>query len=147
MTTADLDQVLALTGLVPEAPQWSAAQYGQALAEDSSALLLRFSLGAYREGILAGAAFASLVKGESSAELETILVSPHLRRRGTGTALLYATRESVLQAGAGSLRLEVRPSNQTACNFYLRHGFREYARRRQYYCAPVEDALLLQLLF
>jgi ribosomal-protein-alanine N-acetyltransferase len=39
--------------------------------------------------------------------------------------------------------LEVRDSNQAAKNFYLRMGFTEVGRRREYYSRPLEDALVL----
>ena len=41
------------------------------------------------------------------------------------------------------LTLEVRPSNTAAVALYEKHGFQEAGRRKNYYEAPQEDALLL----
>ncbi|MFN8091404.1 MAG: hypothetical protein U0599_04125 [Vicinamibacteria bacterium] len=42
------------------------------------------------------------------------------------------------------MRLGVRASNAPARALYAAAGFREAGRRRDYYSAPVEDALLLE---
>jgi ribosomal-protein-alanine N-acetyltransferase len=40
----------------------------------------------------------------------------------------------------------VRPSNSVARKLYERLGFRPVGRRRRYYQAPVEDAIVLRLI-
>ncbi len=41
--------------------------------------------------------------------------------------------------------LEVRQSNETAQRLYTRHGFVPIGRRRRYYQAPPEDAVVMRL--
>ena len=48
-------------------------------------------------------------------------------------------------AGCRAVLLEVRVSNDAARALYARHGFTTAGRRRRYYTAPVEDALVMRL--
>jgi [ribosomal protein S18]-alanine N-acetyltransferase len=60
------------------------------------------------------------------------------------SALLRVCMEWAANAGASSMRLEVRASNTAALALYQRHGFSAVGSRYAYYSAPVEDAVLLQ---
>ena len=72
-------------------------------------------------------------------EIANLAVSAASRRRGVATAMLkYA-----FSCGAQRYFLEVRPSNTGARALYNKLGFREYARRKNYYHKPKEDAILL----
>ena len=88
-----------------------------------------------------GAAVLRIVAGEG--ELLRIAVHPERQRQGVGRALLRA----VLSAGADAcplgVHLEVRASNGAARRLYEREGFVEQGRRRDYYGAPREDAVLM----
>ena len=77
------------------------------------------------------------------AELGNIAVAPDWRRLGVGARLLQAVIEHARKRGVRELFLEVRVSNDVAQRLYQRHGFREVGRRRNYYVAPVEDALVM----
>ena len=76
-------------------------------------------------------------------ELNNIAVLPEHRRRGAGNALLLALGREAGQRDCVAIQLEVRQSNQTALHFYRENGFVQAGRRKHYYTAPVEDALLL----
>ena len=39
--------------------------------------------------------------------------------------------------------LEVRDSNIIAQNLYESYGFEKYARRKEYYTSPIEDAIIM----
>ena len=65
-------------------------------------------------------------------------------RRGVGHALVAHVMETFLAAGVGRVFLEVRESNLGAQRLYASFGFREVGRRRRYYRAPMEDAVVLQ---
>jgi ribosomal-protein-alanine N-acetyltransferase len=41
------------------------------------------------------------------------------------------------------LTLEVRASNQSAIGLYLKHGFEEVGRRKNFYADPQEDAIIM----
>ena len=96
------------------------------------------------DNTLAGFAVTSWVAHEAAAEVEGLVVDEKYRRQGIGSALLAACMEWAAHAGASSMRLEVRASNTAALALYQRYGFSAVGRRRAYYSAPVEDAVLLQ---
>jgi len=55
--------------------------------------------------------------------LEELYVVPHLRDRGTGTALLTAAVEAVRELGSEELQINVDEVDVDARRFYERHGF------------------------
>lgn len=78
--------------------------------------------------------------------IDNVAVRPEYRRQGVAGELLRA----FLRFGAAKLAfltLEVRASNAPAIALYAKHGFREVGRRKNYYSAPTEDALLMTLEF
>ena len=83
--------------------------------------------------------------GAGDADLLTIATLPAARRRGVATAMLARLVERARQAGCGAVLLEVRVSNTGAQALYRRHGFVPIGRRRRYYLAPVEDALVMRV--
>jgi [ribosomal protein S18]-alanine N-acetyltransferase len=104
---------------------------------------LRLAFVAESKGQLAGLAVMSLVHGDETAELETILVDPKHRRRGVGYQLLSRSMREAVSAGARAMHLEVRASNAAAIAFYECSGFRRIGCRAAYYSAPSEDAIVL----
>ena len=87
------------------------------------------------------AALVRLVAGEG--EILRLAVHPEARRRGVGRALLTAVLAECTHRCPEGLFLEVRASNVAARHLYARAGFVEHGRRRDYYQAPREDAVLL----
>ncbi|MDR3277717.1 MAG: ribosomal protein S18-alanine N-acetyltransferase [Oscillospiraceae bacterium] len=75
------------------------------------------------------------------AELFQIAVREDARRRGVGEALLQAAVEN---ACGRAIFLEVRASNRAAAALYEKNGFTVCGRRRGYYDAPAEDALVMK---
>ena len=61
--------------------------------------------------------------------LNVVAVYPEFRGRGIGSALLGEAEEIARQAGAAHLSLLVEEANGAALRLYLKHGFREWARR------------------
>lgn len=76
-------------------------------------------------------------------EILDLAVEPASRRRGVGSALVDAALEHGRKAGAASVFLEVRESNERARRFYQKHGFAVSGRRPRYYREPGEDALVM----
>ncbi len=62
-----------------------------------------------------------------------------------GTRLLAAFLDNLRQLGAKAALLEVRESNASARNLYVKAGFIETGRRRGYYRDPDEDAITYRL--
>jgi [ribosomal protein S18]-alanine N-acetyltransferase len=78
-----------------------------------------------------GFALCRVVRDES--ELLSIGVAPAHRRKGIGGALLRAAMARCLQAGAGTMFLEVAVDNGLARELYEAHGFNVVGRREGYY--------------
>jgi len=144
MTAQDIDEVLMLAARFVEAPHWSRRDYEQMLLAAPSTFMIRRAFIALSDSNLAGFAVAGWLPREAAAEVEGLVVDEKCRRQGMGSALIGACMEWAANAGAVSMRLEVRASNAAALALYHRHGFSAVGRRRAYYSAPVEDAVLLQ---
>ncbi len=77
--------------------------------------------------------------------ISNVAVAPDFRRQGIASALI---RELLDQARVLSLTfvtLEVRASNASAIALYESFGFAPVGRRKNYYDAPREDAILMTL--
>ncbi|MGF1547028.1 MAG: ribosomal protein S18-alanine N-acetyltransferase [Thiotrichales bacterium] len=92
---------------------------------------------------IVGYALMSVGAGES--HLLNLCVHPSQQRGGLGAMLLEHVLVHAQVLGAQMLFLEVRPSNRAAQRLYLRYGFNEIGRRRNYYPAAKgrEDALVM----
>lgn len=77
------------------------------------------------------------------AEIARIAVAQECRGAGAGGSILAETERICLEKGVGKLLLDVRERNQTARRFYLKHGFLEDGIRKNFYSAPVENAVLM----
>ena len=140
MTARHLPAVAELERVCFPADPWSEALFRAALENPGAAILL--ALG--EDGALLGYAVLSTVLDEGN--LDNIAVAPEARRRGVADALLSALtgfgREPLSR-----LRLVVRASNAPAIALYEKYGFAAVGRRKNYYDAPREDAVLMTLVF
>ena len=91
---------------------------------------------------VAGYVVARLMGDE--AEILNVAVRPDARGGGIGRALLDGVLDGLKELQAAAVFLEVRVSNAAARRLYEIAGFTEVGRRRGYYSAPVEDALILR---
>jgi len=131
----DIQEVLAIQSACPEIAQWSARDYEQAAASGIAGWVAESARG------IAGFLVARQIEGE--AEILNFAVRQESRLRGVGTELLTKALDWSRSAGAERAFLEVRASNEAAIQFYERQGFTPAGRRRRYYTAPAEDALVL----
>ena len=97
---------------------------------------------AYLRDQAVGSAVVRVVAGEG--ELLRMAVRPRWRRHGIGRRILRSIASAVGDACAEGIHLEVRESNVAARALYTGAGFRECGRRRDYYTAPREDAILMR---
>ena len=81
---------------------------------------------------------------DGDADLLTVATLPAARRRGVATAMIAHLLRRARRAGCTAVLLEVRASNAGAQALYRRLGFAPIGRRRRYYLAPVEDALVMR---
>lgn len=139
-TEEHLPQLTALEQICFPADPWSESVYRAALDNPAVAILLAQG----EDGALLGYAVLSTVLDEGN--LDNIAVAPEARRNGVADALLSALtafgRERLT-----CLMLEVRSSNAPAIALYEKHGFAAVGRRKNYYDAPREDAVLMTLTF
>ena len=144
MRDSDLDAVCNLENRAYEFP-WSRAIIG-----GCTTVSYRIWLGKdyHREGHVCQA-FLSITQDE--AHILNLSVDPELQGQGFGSQMLTHLIEDALSQGARQIFLEVRESNKKAIQMYLRQGFNEIGRRRNYYPSVKgrEDAFVfgLQLLF
>lgn len=114
------------------------------LAEELDNLCASFIVAEGEDGAVLG--YAGLHVAADEGYIDNIAVRPAYHRQGVGEALLGAFLRFG-QAHLAFLTLEVRPSNTPAIQFYLKHGFAQVGRRKNYYSAPQEDAILMTLEF
>jgi ribosomal-protein-alanine acetyltransferase len=135
MLAPDADSVAKLFSDAAEAAHWSARDLMELIATGTRVWV------AEEDGRAVGAIAARVVAGE--AELLNLAVAAKSRRNGIGRALVREVLEYTVASRARRVFLEVRSSNRGAQAFYLRLGFSQDGRRRNYYQNPSEDALLL----
>ena len=93
------------------------------------------------EAGLLGYAYGSAIPPEG--ELYRIAVGLDARRGGIGTLLLTSFLTEMKARGATSVYLEVRESNSPARALYERNGFSLVGIRKNYYRAPLENAVIM----
>jgi ribosomal-protein-alanine N-acetyltransferase len=79
--------------------------------------------------------------------VNNVAVRPESRRLGIGELLLREVLSWARERGVKQAVLEVRAENIAAQKLYQVCGFEVIGRRRRYYKAPVEDALLMAVSF
>ena len=90
---------------------------------------------------LAGYAVLRIIAPE--AEIENICVAPACRRSGAGETLMAEMLRLAAERDAERIFLEVRAHNEPAKALYLKSGFVESYRRKNYYQGPTEDAIIM----
>lgn len=116
---------------------WTLTAFRTALDEER----LRFNV-AVNDDVVVGYSVSWCVVDE--AELANLAVAPSLRGQGIGAALLDRSMSDARLLGCTVMHLEVRESNAAARALYESRGFGMVGRRKRYYRAPVEDALILR---
>ena len=75
--------------------------------------------------------------------ISNVATAPEHRRQGVAKALLTELLERAKRLELAFVTLEVRASNEAAIALYSGFGFQPVGRRKNYYSAPAEDALLM----
>ena len=91
--------------------------------------------------------FVILRRIADEGELFQVAVDPAARRRGIADLLMCAALEYALDSRLKSVFLEVRKRNEAAISLYKKHGFLPVRQRKNYYSAPVEDAVVMVKMF
>lgn len=90
----------------------------------------------YEDGFIKGVLVYQYIYNR--AEIDYIIVDNNYRKLGIATKLLKYLQDSY---NLDNITLEVRESNKEAINFYLKNGFKEVTRRKNYY--KEEDGILM----
>ncbi len=132
-TRRDLDAAVALEAATYAQP-WNRQMFQEELAAPGRTYVV-----AERDGGIVG--YAGLMVVGDEAHVSTLVVSVDERQTGVGTRLMLRLVDTAVVAGARSLTLEVRSSNQPAQALYHRFGFTAVGVRKRYY--QDEDAMIM----
>jgi ribosomal-protein-alanine N-acetyltransferase len=124
----DLARVAAIQQASPGAARWNVAEY---LEQD-------FLVAVEGDRIVGFLVARTLAADER--EILNLAVAPDFRRKGVARALLA----NAFNGFRGAVYLEVRESNGIAREFYKSLGFHELSRRKEYYAAPSETAIVMK---
>lgn len=139
MTAELIDQIASLERACFSRP-WSEKALHAELFNETACFLAAVT----GEGKVLGYAGIHCILDEGY--IDNVAVWPEFRRQGVAGELLGAFLRFG-QARLSFLTLEVRASNEPAIQMYRKYGFREAGRRKDYYDAPREDAILMTLEF
>jgi [ribosomal protein S18]-alanine N-acetyltransferase len=136
MVLQDLDEILPIEYSAYPYP-WSRVNFADSINSGYSCWVCRVG------GELVG--YFVLMMAVDDAHLLNISVAEKRQRLGFGARLLRHAMTIGKLAGAATLLLEVRPSNERALDLYRHFGFRQIGVRRGYYPADGgrEDALVM----
>ena len=129
----DFDAIVALEGESFSNP-WTAGALADMLTSPVTQLYVA------RRGDRRVIGFCACWLIEDELHINTVAVTPAVRRQGVATRLL---KEILAATGAQKATLEVRRSNVAALKLYESLGFATTAVRPRYYSSPEEDALVL----
>jgi len=145
MTEHDLLEVVEIEEISNLSP-WGWDAYHLELQCSSASLMLVARLPeqiSIAQKSIAGFIVARQMAGEI--HVNNVAVRPEYRRLGIGENLLRAVLAWGRDQALAQAVLEVRAENVAAQRLYQACGFEVIGRRRRYYKAPVEDALLMSV--
>ena len=116
---------------------WSAKALELLLTEEASGAVI------LQEGAVV--AYGGIYWAPDEGQITNVAVHPDCRRQGLGAQILQALIAEANARACMRMVLEVRASNEAAIALYRRYGFFEVGRRKAFYRAPREDALIMEL--
>jgi ribosomal-protein-alanine N-acetyltransferase len=145
MTEHDLLEVVEIEEISNLSP-WGWDAYHLELQCGSASLMLVAKVRG-RDNAPHNSIVGFIVAREMAGEIHVnnVAVRPEHRRLRVGECLLRAVLAWGRQKNATQAVLEVRAQNIAAQKLYQACGFEVVGRRRRYYKAPVEDALLMSV--
>jgi ribosomal-protein-alanine N-acetyltransferase len=135
MTFDDIDEVVSIEKENFSVP-WDANGFFSFMIREGTVFIC-----AVDDGKIAG--YGGMVTAADEADITNISVSKACRRSGIGSAILNELFKRGREKGIKKIFLEVRKSNAAAAALYKKAGFRQLGVRKDYYEAPVEDALTM----
>lgn len=135
---ADVDAVVEIETEAFTTP-WKADTFSSLIGRDGVELLVMVD---ESDGVIGYAVLWCIL---DQGELANLALSPARRGTGLGAHLLRHVVDVARRRGVQKLFLEVRASNTSAIELYLRFGFGDVGTRRAYYDNPKEDARVMLL--
>lgn len=136
MSEDDVDEVFRLSRESTLA-YWSKPDYRLELLRGDAVCLIAKAV----PDKTAGFVIMRLIRQESYGEIYNIAVAEKYRRFGIAGKLLDECIKACRVNNLSNILLEVRESNAAALSLYLKYGFTEIGRRRNFYTNPQEDAV------
>ncbi len=146
MLEADLNAVVHIeesTGL----SRWGYEAYRTELFTNPSAIMRVARYNGYLDNGQGVVGFVASRVTIDELHINNIATHPAYRRMRIALTLMEVAIEQSIIYGARRCILEVRLSNDSAQTLYKKMGFRTIGYRRDYYAMPMEDALVMQLLY
>ena len=136
MTVTDLDEVMAIETDIYDYP-WT-----RGIFQDCMRVGYLCYVFEQDDGVKA---YAVLSMGAAESHVLTLCVRPDAQQQGLGRMMMEHLLELASQAGAETILLEVRPSNESAIRLYHQLQFNEVGTRPDYYPSANgrEDALIM----
>ena len=119
---------------------WSEDMLAEELYNDNASFIVAVA----DDGTVLGYAGLTVVLDEGY--INNVAVRSQYRRMGVADALL-GTFIHFAEEHLAFLTLEVRASNDKAISLYTKNGFVQEGRRKDYYKAPKEDAIIMTRRF
>jgi len=149
MDLIDLDEVIAIEQIAFSEP-WTKAMFYSEFFDNTLSFSFVAKEGEQGQRALRGQRplrvlgylFAWEVSGEF--HLMNIAVDPTWQRKGVGEALMKKMFDISKERSISEILLEVRAGNVSAISLYEKLKFYKVGRRKNYYHAPTEDALILR---
>lgn len=135
MELDDLDAVMKIENAVFSVP-WTETGFLTFLIRDDALFLV-----ACEEDSILG--YCGVVMAADEGDITNVAVAEAYRQKGVGSMLVQELICRTLERGVTKLFLEVRESNAKARALYEKMGFEQNGRRKHYYEAPTEDAILM----
>jgi len=144
---AVVEDVAQITGIFNESvtPVWSDASIQSELEKNDSYFIVAVcnDSGDTRNLSPCVLGFAVIRQVGDDGELLQIATCKTALRKGVGNALMNAIIDYSATKNFSSIFLEVRVNNFAAIKLYEKHGFKTVRIRKDYYDAPVEDAIVM----
>ena len=137
MQEKDLDTVAALEAAAFSRP-WQRKDFADALMNPN----YLYYVAEEDETVIAT---AGLILSIDEADLTNVTTSEPCRGKGIAKTLLGHLMQAAKEQGIIAFTLEVRAGNAAAIALYEKLGFVCEGRRKNFYTAPVEDALIYWL--
>ena len=87
--------------------------------------------------------YISCARALDELQIINVAIAKKLRGSGLGSLLMQSFEEHCAMLGIAFVSLEVRESNAAAISLYKKFGFEITGKRKRFYKAPVEDALVM----